>query len=627
MEVGSSIATTLKDSLNKFFSLPAPFLFDYDIFAAQKNEEYKRPYYPFSEGAEKYYNYEVLGRIKSGMMDVLQVKVTPKFVEKPAVEGTFLLDYKTSYVVSSDFVYNDAAKYSYKKDEKGNMKKVMLITDEERKVSVKKDLYYSTFWLPEVMEEEFYIRILGFKVKVHRTIEFSDYTVNVPKFKEIKPQEKIIYSPQMKDTLLSTPEYSAKLTKEEEEDIIEKIENEILSGEVFDELIEDMTELAKESAKNKIKEKGYKYYNLTKRAASYFQYNRVEGPYVGIDRRLSGLFMKNSAVSGHIGYGFEDYKWKWELAFLKLFGKKGKLFAQAKAFDKLGFEEDIKEISDIKNTFTSLAFKYDYRDYYGKKGYSVGLGYKFLRELGAALTFVSQKETNVTMNTNFSVFNQGDIFRLNPDILAGTYNGIELGINYRTYRFNADLKVLYTDEDVMKSDFSYTQFKFKCRYKYRPTHNGKFYLTMNSGLTNGAVSPQRWFDFGGKVFGNYTGELRGVGYKEFTGDRMFSGVAEYHLKARALKKAGFPFPLLSGTKFILWSGIGWSELSDKSLHLVFDPDIQTFAPIYNYLPTKTTDGTYYEYGIGISDLANIFRLDFIHTSIDDKVMMGFNILR
>ena len=77
-----------------------------------------------------------------------------------------------------------------------------------------------------------------------------------------------------------------------------------------------------------------------------------KGPYIGFDKKTAVRYIKKLALSGSVGYGFEDYKWKWELAFLKLFGRKNKLFIDAKVYDKLGFEE--KNIPGFKNLFTSL---------------------------------------------------------------------------------------------------------------------------------------------------------------------------------------------------------------------------------------------------------------------------------
>ncbi|NVM03103.1 MAG: hypothetical protein HWN67_12245 [Candidatus Helarchaeota archaeon] len=616
--VESGRDSSLARSINKQFSLPGPFIFDYNILTSKRDKEFKRPYYPFAEGSEKYYEYKLIGTLKSGMMDVIEVQVIPKFIDVPAVEGTFLLDKSDSWIVASDFIYNDAAKLTVQADKKGNIRQIKFVTDEEHRINIKKSFYYSSFWLPEVMEEEFFVSIIGFKVKVHRIIEFDSYIVNTPKFKTIKPSKKINYSIdyQKQDSILSIPKYPDRLSKEEEERIIEKIEDKIRSVKLFEEL-EDLSEIAKKTAKESIKKKGGKVFKYGVRASSLFQYNRIEALHVGYKYKFAPARIKNFASSIEAGYGFEDKKFKGEITFLKLFGKKKKFFVNSKIFDKLGFEEDTNNISNVKNTFSSLIFKADYRDFYRKNGVSLGLGYKFIDNLGAKISFISQEEKRVEKNTDFSIFRRKHPFRVNPEILDGKYNGLELSFKYNTYRINAGSSIKYTDKEFLKSDFSYTLYRFWFDWNYRTTYFSRLFYHFNSGFSSGAVAPQRWFDFGGKVFGNYTGRLRGISYKYFTGDRFISSVLEYHLNGRVLKRIGMKRNFLTVIKFIFFQGVGWSELSGKSRRLAENLNV----------PTLTTDGVYFEAGIGISDILNICRLDFIHNNIDNRILVQFNILR
>jgi hypothetical protein len=385
---------------------------------------------------------------------------------------------------------------------------------------------------------------------------------------------------------------------------------------LFDEL-DDLPKIAEKSAKEGLMKKGGKVYQYGVKASSFFQFNRVEGLNIGYKYKFAPAFLKTFASSFEAGYGLEDEKFKWEIILLKLFGKKGKFFIDSKFFDKLGFEEDVETISNVKNTFSSLVFKTDYLDFYSKRGLSIGLGHKFLENMGAIVSFVSQDEKQVLANTNFSIFRRKEPFRFNPEIMEGLYNGLELSFKYKTYRLNVESSIRYTDEQFLKSDFSYTLYNFKFNYNYRTTYYSRLFFNFESGFANGAVAPQKWFDFGGKVFGNYTGNLRGIDYKYFTGDRFFDGVFEYHLNGKVLKNIGFKNHLFSMMKIIFFSGAGWSELSGESKKLALNLNV----------PSLTTDGIYYETGIGISDYLNIFRLDFINNNIDNKILLQFNILR
>ncbi len=624
----------------KELSLPNPFLFDYNILSKNKGSVHKRPYYPFSEGAEKYYNYEYEGFVKSGMMDVISIAVTPKFLDVPSVEGSFLLDRNDSWIVASDFKYNDAAKFTSQisKKKRSISISIKITSAEERTVRTKKSLYYSPFWLPELMEEDFFLYIWGMKVKVHRIIEFDSYVINTPNFKTVKPAKRIEYSidSQLQDSILTQPEYPDRLSKEEEEEILAKIEDKIRSEELFSDL-KDLAKVAEKSAMKRLKEKGGKLFSYGERTFNFFQYNRVEGLYFGNNYKFANPYIKNFALSVAGGYGFEDKKFKGELVLLKLFGKKRNFFVDLKIFSKLGFEEEENLISTGKNTFTALFSKEDYRDYYAKKGFAFDIRYKLPESnIGIGLSFVSQIESSVGKNTDFSIFRRNHPFRLNPEAVEGRYNGLEFLLKYNTYRINAETYFKYTNRDMLKSDFSYSIFGFKLGLKHRLTYFSRLFFNLNSGFSSGSVAPQKWFDFGGKVFANYRGKLRGVDYKYFTGDRMVSSVIEYHLNGRALKKIGLNNKLFSAVKFILYNGVGWSELSDRSRKLLIRPPRLTPDGVIIMdvkgrgnlnVPSLTTDGVYYEFGLGISDILNIFRFDFIHNNIDNKIIFEFNFLR
>ena len=76
--------------------------------------------------------------------------------------------------------------------------------------------------------------------------------------------------------------------------------------------------------------------------------------------------------------------------------------------------------------------------------------------------------------------------------------------------------------------------------------------------------------------------------------------------------------ILKALKLHLWSGIGWSTLSEESKRLALN--INT--------PTATTDGVYHEFGIGIGDRFNILRVDLVRNSISkNQILVSFNVLR
>lgn len=617
------------EDINKQLPLPNPFQFTYDpsVIASKRarnkmnDDVYVWPLYPFALGADSLYNYEIVGEVSSNYMTVVEVKVAPKDPMVPGVIGTFQIDKNKCVVVGSDYIFNEAAGFVDADEERLDVSVFFTIRfGENHHVKTRKALLYTTLWLPETIEEEFDFSLLGFRLKVHRILEFESYDVN-----PAEPQEesivnkRIVYNrdPVLEDSVFVKPPHPNRLTREEEEEIIQKIEDKFAVKDLFKELI-DSESIAKEALIQGLEQIGESYFRIAQRAGSYSQYNRVEGLRLEYGTTLPGLVFKNSAMSLKGGYGFEDEKWKGEAAYLYYIDKKKKLFVEGNLYNTAGFEESRSVVSTRKNTFTSLLLKRDYRDYYYKKGGSLSIGYRIADNLAFKLTGVSQTEESAYNKAKFSIFKNKEEFRLNPEIIDGVFRGLRGSILYRTYHIDADVAAEYTNNNTFHSDYSYTRVSGKMRLSYRPTFYTNLYLSLAGGISDGDLPPQRWFDFGGKMLLDFYGNLRGVGYKAFTGDRMAYGTLEYVVNGNVLYNLGLKRTYLKIMKFTFWSGAGWSELSDRNIR---------YAAGVN-APTRTTDDIYYEFGIGIGDKLNIFRVDFIYNSISkNKILIGFNFLR
>jgi len=330
------------------------------------------------------------------------------------------------------------------------------------------------------------------------------------------------------------------------------------------------------------------------------------------------LGLNNSVFSINGGYGFKDQKWKAEASLLKYLDEKKKIFLEGNLYQATGFEENKKLITTGKNTFTSLLYKKDYRDYYYKTGGNFGIGFRATDNLALKISAISQNEKDAVNHTRFSIFKYKQKFRENPEIIEGRHNGIRAVLLLRSYNFNFDIAGEFSNSKYLHSDFSYSYLKSNLNKKYRPTYNSNLYVHLFCAISFGKLPPQKWFDCGGKTFLNYYGNLRAVNYKAFTGDRMVSAIFEYAINGSAFYEQGMKLGILKVLKLSLWTGFGWSALSDKN---------KRYAEGLN-MPTETTNGIYNELGIGISDRLNIFRVDLIRNTISkNKLQVSFNFLR
>jgi len=99
---------------------------------------------------------------------------------------------------------------------------------------------------------------------------------------------------------------------------------------------------------------------------------------------------------------------------------------------------------------------------------------------------------------------------------------------------------------------------------------------------------------------------------------MAAATVEYSMIGSEFYEHGLKVGFVKALKLHLWSGLGWSSLSEKNK--------QYAANIHT--PTETTDGVYHEFGIGIGDRFNILRIDLVRNSISkNKILVSLNVLR
>jgi len=606
--------------------LPSPFQFIYDpnIFGMSiksGDKKTKFPLYPFTLGASSFYKYKKDYEIGFGENKIWGIKIIPKDETVPGVIGTFQIDPDRYVVAGSNIIFNKAASYT-----ETNLKRtknslyLSMGGIENKRIKTKYALFHSSYWLPQTIEEEFEFGTLGANFKVFETYEFKSYSINPEKpDTTFKINNKLVIK---RDSTFERKMFGDKIQadnslKKEQKQILNNLERRFTSPEFYNFLFESKT-ISDETAALKLGQYPGRYLQLTKRLSDFMTYNRVEGLRLNYGINFTNPIFNNSIFSINNSYGFKDKRWKGEAALLQFVGRKKQFFLESNLFNTLAYEEEQKLITPGKNTVTSLLYKGDYLDYYYKIGGKVEIGYQPINNAAFKLSFVYQKEKQSKDHTNFSIFKPNKRFRFNPQILEGNFRGLNLKFGYQTLNFNSNITAEYTDKNVFKSDFSFSSFKANIWKRYNLTNSSDLNFNLSTGFSNGSLPPQRWFDFGGKTFLNFYGNLRSIDYKTFTGDQMFNSTFEYVLKGGMFFKPGSGDNIIKKLKLTLWTGIGWSSLSDKSRNLA--ANLLT--------PTLTTNGIYHEIGIGIGDLLNIFRIDVVRNRISkNKLLVSFNMLR
>lgn len=585
------------------------------------------PLFPFAVGADSIYNYDLVSEIGFGYKKIYEIYVTPKYVNIPGVIGTFQVDPDEKVVVGSDVVFNEAAHFLQKEIDSEDIPLLIrpfMSVDEDHKTKTKMALVYSTYWMPETIQEDFFAKIWGIKAKVSREFHFTSYLINeeLPDT-SVFADKKITMKrdPTLEEEVFKDWQSPTKIPEGMEDKLIREAEKVFAALDLNDEIF-DSELMAKEAFKTRFGDRGQKYFNIAQQYSDNIRYNRVEGLRIDYGLTFSNSLVTNNALIVKGGYGFKDERWKGEASMLHYIDKRRKFFIESNLYYTIAFDENRKLFSTTKNTLSSLFFNTDYRDYYYKNGGSMGIGYRVTDNVAIKVMGVSHTEESANNHTRFSIFRYNTPFRLNPEIIGGEFRGLRASLLYRTGGINADILAEYSDKKTLHSDFSHASALANLRWNYKFDDLHSIYFTLSGAASDHSLPPQRWFDFGGKSFLNYNGNLRGAGYKAFTGDRMAYGVFEFQRYGKHM------FDLsrddnrwdnyLRILKFTVWGGFGWSELSEKNR--LYTAGIRT--------PMRTTDGVYHEFGIGISDRFNFFRLDFIRNSTSkNNILIGFNFLR
>ena len=105
---------------------------------------------------------------------------------------------------------------------------------------------------------------------------------------------------------------------------------------------------------------------------SLYSFNRVEGHTLNFGINTSELFDKRFNGNLDLSYGFNDKKMKAELTANYLFGEYRTTNLSISLFDKsTDLFSDAMRFTKLTSTVTNLFGKYDYRNYYYTKGFSV----------------------------------------------------------------------------------------------------------------------------------------------------------------------------------------------------------------------------------------------------------------
>jgi hypothetical protein len=335
-----------------------------------------------------------------------------------------------------------------------------------------------------------------------------------------------------------------------------------------------------------------------------FRYNRVEGLFLGLSSPPTYRWReRHITVFGSAGYGFAAHRWLYN-------GGVAQQFGAGKSMIEFGVEGHILTdtrdqwiISEEENTLTVLFLHDDYRDYFGRKGFSLWTGTYWRwrnSDLQFRVVYLNDRYESLQQKTDWSIFGGEKRFRSNPAVNEGRMNSILTTLEFhqsrpRRYFFtgwSASASAEFSPSGL-KGDFDFNRYLLDLRSYLSLDDYENVNVRFRAASVTGDVPVQKGLDLGG------LGTLPAFGFKEFVGNRLLFANAEYIINGKILDEAGwFPSWLLRNLNFILFADAGYVRTVGAE---------ESFLNGFDGLNSDTIN---WDWGLGIGSRDGKMRLAF-----------------
>ncbi|MCZ6635205.1 MAG: hypothetical protein O7G87_17535 [bacterium] len=286
------------------------------------------------------------------------------------------------------------------------------------------------------------------------------------------------------------------------------------------------------------------------------RFNRVEGLFTGYRLNMKRTTLPGLTAHIQTGFGFHAQQFHYQAG---LDYQQPKYTLSAAAFDRTE-TNDKPIISVSENSFFSLLFKGDYRDYYrAKNGFEIKGAYRYRPRLLLFGRFITFSYHSMPVEHQWSIFRNSRTFRDNPAVRPGTLNRIQAGFLFQTRRSPRVFLNAWTLSGEYERgfrEFDYNGLILAAKRHQKTILGNQVFILQARLATRSDTAEQNLFDLGG------VGTLRGYGIKEFTGNRMLMFNIDYLFQGDLLGK--IPLKGFHLANLILFFDTGWTTLQPKS---------------------------------------------------------------
>ncbi len=543
-------------------------------------------YSPISKDGMKYYNYEIKDTSYYKGQKIFSIEFKPKDKNISLFSGTVKIIDKIYTPVFFELNGNSS-----------------VISSEKKNVSMRCEFseYQNYFWLPKIFLENYQmnLNIPGLPpIYITQTSLFSDYILNSKTF-DHKFDNKVFV------TKLSDKEKEVNLWQSQQ--IIPLTIREKNAISRIDSIVEHASFVKKTILKAILLVTNYSSVIPDLPITDFddfYHYNRVEGSYIGLGLDSKNIFLPFRIIAKY-GYGISDKKNKFKINLkYKLSNNVNINFTRSNVLSYLNRYYDYSQF-DI--TYNSLLYKHDYADYYYTNKYYAFINFNFSNIWKFDLGFDSENQTNVSLNTNWSLFNKDGSFRKIIPIIGGKINSILYKFNYDTRKYNDFgwfeepdyssnyfdfyLSLIYSSKKYLESNYNFQSFFLHVNLYNQFSYIFNTDLTFEIGDLSGDILPQYLFHFPGN-FSTLSGKntFRTILDDNYFGKRYIGIFVENNFKNYLFNISGISFLKNVPYDLLLFSNFG---LISNSSNFDLSPQNKIW-----------------EIGFGVGNILSFFRIDF-----------------
>lgn len=549
---------------------------------------------PIANNAFEYYSYQLIETKKAGELEYHRIKLIPKSKFVPLFKGEIIIGGYSFALVSVEVVPSEGFK-------------IPLVSDLVLKYRQTQELYTDSagnaYWLPATQ-----------LVDGVATVSVAGGLITIPRF--AFTQTTAIYAYRLNTSVSDSVFEKKRVTKADTADRYDSTfwaKNQIVARTEEEETAYRTID-STDTFESRFQPRGAGGANilstLSQTALRFvdFRYNRVEGYFFGGRLELDSL-TATTGFNARLGYGIERKEWLFNVGVEQWLQSTRRTSVGVDVYRNTAWTPENNPVLSISNTINAILFKYDYHNYFNAEGFRAFVRHKFRPRLALTLTYTNEDQRSMAKTTDYSWLFQNTLFRDNPPVADGTMRSVELelylgdrtGFTQIGDQTNARVAVEHSSPRLLSSDFDFTRINAAVLLRRKTFFTERLLapfliLHFDAGITlgaEGALPPQRYFSIesGGTV--SPLGTMFAAGDKSYVGDRMLWSLVEHNFQSVPFEALGIDFVSKANIQLITRAGMG----------TVWRGSNQTL---------------YWEAGVGVGNLFNIIRLDWLVRRVDTE---------